>query len=48
MLTKIPMRRVASPREVGNVVVFLLSDQSSAITGATIAVDCGLGVRFAS
>ena len=48
VLTKIPMRRVASPREVGNVVVFLLSDQSSAITGATIAVDCGLGVRFAS
>jgi NAD(P)-dependent dehydrogenase (short-subunit alcohol dehydrogenase family) len=48
VLTKIPMRRIATPREVGNVVAFLLSDQASAITGATIAVDCGLGVRYAS
>ena len=48
VLGKIPMRRVATPREIGNVVAFLLSDQSSAITGATIAVDGGLGVRFAS
>ena len=42
------MRRVSTPREIGNVVAFLLSDQSSAITGATIAVDGGLGVLFAS
>jgi len=48
VLTKIPMRRIATPREIGNVVVFLLSEQASAITGATIAVDCGLGVRYAS
>lgn len=48
VLAKIPMRRIATPREIGNVVVFLLSEQASAITGATIAVDCGLGVRYAS
>ena len=48
VLGKIPMRRIATPREIGNVVVFLLSDQASAITGATVAVDCGLGVRYAS
>ncbi len=48
VLQKIPMRRIASPREIGNVVAFLLSEQASAITGATIAVDCGLGVRYAS
>jgi NAD(P)-dependent dehydrogenase (short-subunit alcohol dehydrogenase family) len=48
VLGKIPMRRIATPREVGDVVVFLLSEQASAITGATIAVDCGLSVRFAS
>ncbi len=48
VLGKIPMRRVSTPREIGNVVAFLLSDQSSAITGATIAVDGGLGVLFAS
>ncbi len=48
VLTTIPMRRIATPREIGNVVVFLLSEQASAITGATIAVDCGLSVRYAS
>ena len=47
-VAKIPMRRIATPREVGNVVVFLLSDQASAITGATIPVDCGLSVRYAN
>ena len=37
-----------TPREIGNVVVFLLSDRASAITGATLAVDCGTGARFAT
>ncbi len=45
---KVPMRRIADPREIAEVVVFLLSDAASAITGATIAVDCGLSVRFAT
>jgi NAD(P)-dependent dehydrogenase (short-subunit alcohol dehydrogenase family) len=45
---KIPMRRIAEPREIANAVVFLLGEQASAITGATLAVDCGLGVRYAS
>jgi len=44
----IPLGRVAEPREIADAVVFLLSDQASAITGATLAVDCGLGVRFAT
>lgn len=48
VVAKIPMGRIADPREIGNAVVFLLSDQASAITGATLAVDCGLGVRYAS
>jgi NAD(P)-dependent dehydrogenase (short-subunit alcohol dehydrogenase family) len=48
VLAKIPMRRIATPREIGNVVAFLLGEQASAITGATIAVDCGLGVRYAT
>ena len=48
VLTKIPMRRIATPLEIGNVVAFLLSENASAITGATIAVDCGLSVRYAS
>ncbi|MGZ4394103.1 MAG: SDR family NAD(P)-dependent oxidoreductase [Gaiellaceae bacterium] len=48
VVAKIPMRRVTDAREVGNAVVYLLSDQASAITGATLAVDCGLSARFAS
>jgi NAD(P)-dependent dehydrogenase (short-subunit alcohol dehydrogenase family) len=48
VVARIPMGRIADPREIGNAVVFLLSDQASAITGATLAVDCGLGVRYAS
>jgi NAD(P)-dependent dehydrogenase (short-subunit alcohol dehydrogenase family) len=48
VLAAIPLGRLADPREVGNAVVFLLSDQASAITGATLAVDCGVGARFAT
>jgi NAD(P)-dependent dehydrogenase (short-subunit alcohol dehydrogenase family) len=47
VLAQIPMRRIAEPREIADAVVFLLSDRASAITGATLAVDCGLGVRYA-
>jgi NAD(P)-dependent dehydrogenase (short-subunit alcohol dehydrogenase family) len=48
VLAKIPLGRIADPREIGDAVVFLLSDRASAITGATLAVDCGIGVRFAT
>jgi NAD(P)-dependent dehydrogenase (short-subunit alcohol dehydrogenase family) len=42
-----PMRRIATPAEVANVVAFVASDEASAMTGAAIAVDCGLGIQFA-
>ena len=48
VLANIPLGRMAAPREIGNAVVFLLSDHASAITGATLAVDCGTGARFAT
>ena len=46
ILDRHPLRRFAEPADVAEVVAFLLSDASRAVTGATVAVDCGLGVRF--
>lgn len=43
-----PMRRIVMPQEVANLVAFVASDEASAITGASLAVDCGLGVQFAT
>jgi NAD(P)-dependent dehydrogenase (short-subunit alcohol dehydrogenase family) len=43
-----PLRRIAMPAEVANLVAFVASDEASAITGAALAVDCGLGIKFAT
>jgi len=43
-----PMGRIATPAEVANLVAFVASDEASAITGASLAVDCGLGIQFAT
>ena len=37
-----PLGRLAEPREISNVVMFLLSDASSAVTGSALVVDCGI------
>jgi NAD(P)-dependent dehydrogenase (short-subunit alcohol dehydrogenase family) len=43
-----PMRRIATPLEVANLVAFVASDEASGITGASLSVDCGLGIQFAT
>lgn len=43
-----PLNRIARPVEVANLVAFVASDEASAITGACLAVDCGLGIQFAT
>ena len=43
-----PLRRIATPAEIANLVAFVASDEASAITGAALAIDCGLGIQFAT
>ncbi len=44
-LDRIPLRRIADPAEVANVVVFLASDAASYMTGATVDVSGGMLMR---
>lgn len=41
-LAQIPLGRIADPREVSNLVLFLASDESSYITGSEHLVDAGM------
>jgi 3-oxoacyl-[acyl-carrier protein] reductase len=41
-LASIPLRRLGTPRELGDVVCFLASDRAAYVTGTTLLVDGGL------
>ena len=46
-MSRTPMRRVGTPKEIADCVAFLLSDKASYITGETIYVDGGrLGLNY--
>ena len=45
ILRTIPMGRIASPREIASVFLFLASDLSSFVTGATIDVNGGMFIH---
>jgi NAD(P)-dependent dehydrogenase (short-subunit alcohol dehydrogenase family) len=42
LLDSIPLRRLATPEEIGHAVLFLASDYAGYITGTSLAVDGGL------
>ncbi|WP_158454028.1 SDR family NAD(P)-dependent oxidoreductase [Novosphingobium sp. MD-1] len=44
-VARIPLGRVSAPREQAQAIAWLLSDQSSFVTGETLAVDGGTTVR---
>lgn len=47
VMSRTPLKRIGSPREIGDVVAFLASEKASYITGETIYVDGGrLGLNY--
>lgn len=47
VMSRTPLQRVGTPREIGDVVAFLASEKASYITGETIYVDGGrLGMNY--
>lgn len=41
-----PLERIAQPEEIASVALFLVSQQASFITGASLSVDGGIGIRL--
>ena len=47
VMSRTPLKRIGTPREIGDVVAFLASNKASYITGETIYVDGGrLGLNY--
>ncbi len=46
MKSRVPMSRLGTPKDVGNLAVFLASEDSDYICGQTLIVDGGLGISI--
>ena len=42
LLSQVPLGRPAQPREIADLIVYLLSDESAFVTGAEMVIDGGL------
>lgn len=45
LASRIPLKRLASPKDIANIVLFLASDESGYITGQYIIIDGGLTIK---
>ena len=45
MVARVPMKRLAAPQEIANVVRYLVGDEASYVTGQTIIADGGSTVQ---
>ena len=46
VLDTLPLKRMATPRDVANLVAFLASDEATYITGTEITIDGGVTAKF--
>lgn len=46
VLSTLPLKRMATPRDVANLVAFLASDEATYITGTEITIDGGVTAKF--
>jgi NAD(P)-dependent dehydrogenase (short-subunit alcohol dehydrogenase family) len=42
LLAQVPLGRLAQPREIADLIVYLLSDESAFVTGAEMVIDGGI------
>ena len=42
LIAQVPLGRVAQPREIADLIIYLLSDESAFVTGAELVIDGGL------
>lgn len=46
IISKIPLKRLANPEEIANLVCYLCSDDAAYITGSTLIIDGGLSLGY--
>ncbi len=45
LTAQVPLGRVAEPREIADLIIYLLSDESRFVTGAELVIDGGMSAQ---